>query len=359
MFTGTATAQSISLPTSVNQTVSDFNALLRAFDLNTDMQNHYAITADEYATLQEAWHRLPDHAQTQLTDAETGWQDFALMLLYDLYFETPWAEHVNKAAGYGAQGLSLTISRHKNVITVLQARKTLVDLMRQGPSMLHSGTFKLTQRIKAEARTRAGHKALARLNQWEAFINENQPADALEKVKVVSTFFKKRIRETADKNESKGFDYWQSPVESLVRGKGDCDDFAIAHYVSLRLLGIPASQLRVALVDHPDIGGHGVLFYYPKGEVDPWVLDNYSSDRLGRAFGRLQRLSVRMRIDGITPLYSLNENLTGQFIAGEEVILTNNRRAFMPAFATALLNSQRMLPRQSTTLQFAELASIK
>ena len=43
------------------------------------------------------------------------------MLLYDLYFETPWEVHVNKAAGYGARELSINVSRHKNVITVKEA----------------------------------------------------------------------------------------------------------------------------------------------------------------------------------------------------------------------------------------------
>ena len=91
----------------------------------------------------------------------------------------------------------------------------------------------------------------------------------------------------------------------------------------------------------------------------PGCSTNYSSDQLGRAFGRLQRLSVQMHVDNLTPMYSLNENLAGQFVAGEEVILTNNTRAFIPAFATALSNSQRMLPYASASLQLADLATMK
>ena len=41
---------------------SGFNSLFSEFDLNADMQDNYAITSDEYASLQEAWHRLSDHA---------------------------------------------------------------------------------------------------------------------------------------------------------------------------------------------------------------------------------------------------------------------------------------------------------
>ncbi|MCB1557167.1 MAG: transglutaminase-like cysteine peptidase, partial [Alphaproteobacteria bacterium] len=42
-------------------------------------------------------------------------------------------------------------------------------------------------------------------------------------------------------------DYWATPIEFFTRG-GDCEDFAIAKYVSLRALGVPDERLRVAIV---------------------------------------------------------------------------------------------------------------
>lgn len=71
-------------------------------------------------------------------------------------------------------------------------------------------------------------------------------------------------------------DYWETPVEFLSRG-GDCEDFAIAKYVSLRALGVPEERLRVAIVKDILKGvPHAVLIVYTDdGAV---VLDNQSKD---------------------------------------------------------------------------------
>lgn len=67
-------------------------------------------------------------------------------------------------------------------------------------------------------------------------------------------------------------DYWATPVEFFTRG-GDCEDFAIAKYTSLRALGVPEERLRVAIV-HDEVKDipHAVLIVYTeKGAV---MLDN-------------------------------------------------------------------------------------
>lgn len=69
-------------------------------------------------------------------------------------------------------------------------------------------------------------------------------------------------------------DYWETPVEFLSRG-GDCEDFAIAKYVSLRSLGVPEERLRVAIVKDLQKGvPHAVLIVYTDdGAI---ILDNQS-----------------------------------------------------------------------------------
>lgn len=71
-------------------------------------------------------------------------------------------------------------------------------------------------------------------------------------------------------------DYWETPVEFLSRG-GDCEDFAIAKYSSLRALGVPEERLRVAIVKDLQKGiPHAVLIVYTDdGAV---ILDNQSRD---------------------------------------------------------------------------------
>lgn len=81
-----------------------------------------------------------------------------------------------------------------------------------------------------------------------------------------------------DKNNWGKSDYWATPVEFMKRG-GDCEDYAIAKYMSLKALGVPESRLRVAIVqdERKDIP-HAILIVY--AENGPVVLDNQNEDVL-------------------------------------------------------------------------------
>jgi len=72
-------------------------------------------------------------------------------------------------------------------------------------------------------------------------------------------------------------DYWASPTELLMAGAGDCEDFAIAKYLTLREMGIPAERLslRIAyarLSSANRIERHMVLLVRERDAV--LVLDN-------------------------------------------------------------------------------------
>ena len=43
-------------------------------------------------------------------------------------------------------------------------------------------------------------------------------------------------------------DYWASPLETLDKGRGDCEDYAIAKYFSLLAAGVPVARLRLVYV---------------------------------------------------------------------------------------------------------------
>lgn len=70
-------------------------------------------------------------------------------------------------------------------------------------------------------------------------------------------------------------DYWATPFETLTTFGGDCEDYAIAKYFTLRELGIDDGKLRISYVkalnwDQP----HMVLTYSPSPRKIPVVLDN-------------------------------------------------------------------------------------
>lgn len=67
-------------------------------------------------------------------------------------------------------------------------------------------------------------------------------------------------------------DYWETPMEFDKRG-GDCEDFAIAKYTALKMLGVPDERLRVAIV-HDTVKNipHAVLAVYTDEGI--YILDN-------------------------------------------------------------------------------------
>lgn len=81
-----------------------------------------------------------------------------------------------------------------------------------------------------------------------------------------------------DANNYGQSDYWATPIEFFTRG-GDCEDFAIAKYVSLRALGVPESRMRIAIVqDMKKNIPHAILIVYT--DDGAMVLDNQNKRAL-------------------------------------------------------------------------------
>jgi predicted transglutaminase-like cysteine proteinase len=54
-------------------------------------------------------------------------------------------------------------------------------------------------------------------------------------------------------------DVWSSPLDTFRSGAGDCEDYAIAKYVALRVAGIPADDVRIVVMANMMRGeGHAV-----------------------------------------------------------------------------------------------------
>lgn len=91
-------------------------------------------------------------------------------------------------------------------------------------------------------------------------------------------------------------DYWATPVEMLGTNGGDCEDYVIAKYFSLRALGIPDSKLRMMFVTAlRQNQAHMVLAYYPEPNAIPLILDNINP----------RILPANKRTD-LRPVYSFN-----------------------------------------------------
>ncbi len=140
-----------------------------------------------------------------------------------------------------------------------------------------------------------GSGAVRRLRQWQTLMLRNKQRSEREKLRLVNDFFN-RLRFVDDIDHWKRRDYWATPVEFLATRGGDCEDFSIAKYFTLRELGIPAHKLRITYVKALKLNqAHMVLAYYPSPEAEPLILDNLIPE--------IRRASKRT---DLLPVYSFN-----------------------------------------------------
>jgi predicted transglutaminase-like cysteine proteinase len=81
------------------------------------------------------------------------------------------------------------------------------------------------------------------------------------------------IRPMSDLANYGEVDVWSSPLATLARGAGDCEDYAIAKMAALKAAGVPSEDLRLVIL-HDSVHGedHAVLAVRLDGR---WlVLDN-------------------------------------------------------------------------------------
>jgi predicted transglutaminase-like cysteine proteinase len=89
-------------------------------------------------------------------------------------------------------------------------------------------------------------------------------------------------------------DYWAAPYE-FVKNSGDCEDYSIAKYYTLRELGFAPEVLRIVVVMETVRNiAHAVLVVYLDGEA--YVLDNLSANVLPHT-----------RLRNYVPQFSVNE----------------------------------------------------
>lgn len=118
-------------------------------------------------------------------------------------------------------------------------------------------------------------EAQERLGDWQLLLQEQSGRREAEQLHAVNRFFNLRLRFRDDSELWGVEDYWATPVEALHLGAGDCEDFAIAKYFTLRQLGIPPDKLRITYVKALQLDqAHMVLTYYPHPAAVPLVLDN-------------------------------------------------------------------------------------
>ena len=128
---------------------------------------------------------------------------------------------------------------------------------------------------------------------WEELKAKAKGLSELDQVKLVNSFWN-RWPYREDWEVYGKPDYWAIPHE-FRKNSGDCEDYSIAKYFTLRALGFPTDQLRIVVVMETIRNiAHAVLVVYLDGEA--YVLDNLSTNVLPHS-----------RLRNYVPQYSVNE----------------------------------------------------
>jgi predicted transglutaminase-like cysteine proteinase len=132
------------------------------------------------------------------------------------------------------------------------------------------------------------------LQDWRTFLAGLQGKPLMDKLSEVNDYMN-RHRYITDPVNWGVPDYWEVPREFFSKD-GDCEDYAIAKYLSLRILGLPADMMRLVVLQDENLRvPHAILVVYVNGTA--LVLDNQ--------FGQVVNAE---RISHYRPIYSVNEN---------------------------------------------------
>ena len=103
-------------------------------------------------------------------------------------------------------------------------------------------SFKLDPKLLDKVDKKYGEYAKRRLLAWQDLIQNDESATDLEKLEKVNTFFN-RVQFVSDIDHWKQEDYWATPVEFLATDAGDCEDFSLAKYFTLKRMGVEEKKL--------------------------------------------------------------------------------------------------------------------
>lgn len=140
--------------------------------------------------------------------------------------------------------------------------------------------FDIDLNIIKQVKERFGVKASDRLRYWQKTVNDAKDKTPEEQLEIANSFFN-QVRFLSDQEHWQKEDYWATPLEMLVTNGGDCEDYSIAKYFTLRELGIPDEKLKITYVKAVQLNqAHMILAYYPSPGAEPLILDNLINDIL-------------------------------------------------------------------------------
>lgn len=156
------------------------------------------------------------------------------------------------------------------------------------------GRFRLQQKVPdSECGKVAYHPCV--INEWKALTAKLKDASLEDKMEEINDWSNAHPY-VIDQVLWGMADYWATPYEFMDLNAGDCEDYAISKYYSLRAAGVPEDKMRVMIVQDLNLGGiiHAVLGVYEGDKL--WILDN-----------QIKQVKEALSIYHYRPIYGTNE----------------------------------------------------
>lgn len=137
--------------------------------------------------------------------------------------------------------------------------------------------FFVPEKLGFDFEKKYGGQALRRLNSLLSMMEEQTGLPEDQIVINVNRFFN-QLEYRSDITTWNKSDYWASRLEFLGRGQGDCEDYAVAKFLTMIQLGVPSEKLFLTYVRAKGFPepAHLVATYYKEPGTVPFVLDNYN-----------------------------------------------------------------------------------
>ncbi len=151
-----------------------------------------------------------------------------------------------------------------------------------------------------------------------AIVDDARSRDGRARLGEINRAINLSIRPMSDEAQYGEIDVWSSPLVTFAHGAGDCEDYAIAKFVALRLAGIPAEDLRIVIMRDTMHGeDHAVAAARLDGR---WLtLDN-------RRMAMVEDADIR----NYRPLFVINQSGAMRYADGPLLANLPGREAFSP-----------------------------
>lgn len=140
-----------------------------------------------------------------------------------------------------------------------------------------------------------------RIENLKQFIGSLSTKNTEQKLNSVNLYFN-QIVPAYDSFSDVNRDEWDTMIDFIKKGKGDCEEYAISKYETLKMSGLDENKLYLMVVrerTRQNNEFHLVVAYYYESDNDPLILDNLS----------FKVLPLSKRID-LQPLMIFNSSIS-------------------------------------------------